>query len=288
VWCVLVLVAFTAQATAAPRKVLVLPIDGNADAATRTKLTTSVQKLARVIDGQVQPGDTTFAETAAAVGCDPATPECAETVLTTLGVAEVVYGTATVQGTKVTVVVKRKVKDKPPKQQSATFAATTPAQAEPALLPLFTANIDDVQEPPPDPLPNPVPDPKPDPVEKPVPPPVVREPMSTKRALGYAAIAGGGAVLIAGLALWSSTSGMQDDIDRHSVDDLDDIRDLKALEDKAASRALFGNVCVIAALALAGYGGHLLYKDRERRRSVTVTPTPMPGGAGVTLTGAFR
>ena len=286
--CALVVLAFTSQAVAGPRKVLVLPIDGTADQATRTKLTASVQKLARVIEGQVQPGDTTFAETAAAVGCDPETPECAETVRTTLGVDEVVYGTATVQGTKVTVVVRRKVKDRAPKEVTATFATTAPAQAEPTLLPLFSSAID---EPTPDPVikPDPGPDPQPDPITDPQPeplPPVAepKRPTSQKRALGISAIIGGSAILLAGFGLWSTASGMQDDIDRHSVDDIDDIRELQALEDKASSRAWIGNLCVVVGLALGGYGGYVLYKDREGRR-VTVTPTPVPGGgAGVTLT----
>jgi len=54
-----------------------------------------VQKLARKTAGNVANGDTTFAETAAAVGCDPAAADCAETVRTTLGVDELVWGTAT-------------------------------------------------------------------------------------------------------------------------------------------------------------------------------------------------
>ena len=291
VLCALVLFAFASQAIAGPRTVLVLPIDGNADATTRAKLTTSVQKLARVIEGQVQPGDTTFAETAAAVGCDPTTPACAETVRTTLGVDEVVYGTATAQGTKVTVVVKRKVKDRAPKEVSATVSASTPAQAEPTLLPLFSTEIEDVPEPTrdpvvqPDPIATPTPDPDPDPVAEP-PPPVVppKKPTSQKRALGISAIIGGSAIFLAGLGLWSTASGMQDDIDRHPVEDLEDIRALRALEGKASSRAWFGNLCVVVGLALGGYGGYLLYKDREGRR-VTVTPTPVPGGgAGVTIT----
>jgi hypothetical protein len=289
----LVLVAFASEAAAGPRKVLVLPIDGTADAPTRTKLTASVQKLARVIEGSVQSGDTTFAEAAAAVGCDPATPTCAETVRTTLGVDELVYGTATAQNGNVTVVVKRKVKDRAPKQLSATVASKAPAKAEPTLLPLFSDAIDDVPEPEPQPEPEPVvtpspqPDPKPEPAVEPKPlPPLVNPPkrVSRERNLAIASIAGGSAVLLAGVALWSSASSMQDDIDRASADDLDDIRALRELEDRAASRALFGNICVAAGLGLGVLGGYLLYKDREKR-SLTVTPAPTPGGVTLLIEG---
>jgi hypothetical protein len=272
----------TAQAAAGPRKVLVLPIDGNADPAIRAKLTASIQKLARVIDGQVQPGDATFADTAAAVGCDPATPACAETVRTTLGVDEVVYGTATAQGTQVTVVVKRKVKDRSPKEQSATFAQTAPSKAEPALLPLFTGTVEDDPETAVEPDPVTPPQPEPEPVvdTPPPPPPPVRAPRSRKWALGIGSIVGGSALLLTGLALWSSASGTQDEIDRSPTNTLQELRALKQLEDQAASRALVGNLCVLAGLGLGVLGGYLLYQDRKERR-VTITPAPIPGGAAV-------
>lgn len=280
---VLVLLAMTAQVAAGPRTVLVLPIDGTADATTRTKLTTSIQKLARVIDGQVQSGDATFAETAAAVGCDPGAPACAETVRATLGVDEVVYGTATMQGNQVTVVVKRKVKDRAPKELSATFTATTPAQAEPTLLPLFSNAIED-PEPVTEPDPVLAPDPQPEPIiVTPAPPPEpLRTPRTRKFAFGIGAIVGGSALFLSGLALWSAKSGIQDDIDRAPTETVADFRNLQALEDRASSRAWLGNACVLAGLALGGYGAYLLYQDRRERR-VLITPAPIPGGAAVML-----
>src|SRR6185369_2617758 len=88
-------IALVTSVVAGPRKVLVLPLDGNAAAAQKSQLNDSVAKMAKAkIDGDVTVGDTTFQETAAAVGCDPNAPQCADTVLSTLTVDELVYGTA--------------------------------------------------------------------------------------------------------------------------------------------------------------------------------------------------
>ena len=134
-----IITMMTTQVLAGPRSVQVLPIDGNADAATRKKITASVQKLARVIDGKLELGTTTFADTAAAVGCDPATPSCAESVRTTLDVDELVYGTATMQNGQVMVVVRRKAAGSAPREQMASMSAQdSPDRIEPTLLPLFT------------------------------------------------------------------------------------------------------------------------------------------------------
>ena len=74
-----------ATVTAGTRKVLVLPVDGNAPAAQRTGINDSIVSLAKSgVDGDVTAGDTTFNETAAAVGCTPDQPTCADTVMTTL------------------------------------------------------------------------------------------------------------------------------------------------------------------------------------------------------------
>ena len=56
--------AMATTAAAAPRKVLVLPVDGNADAATRSRLTTQIARLARGLDGEVSTAEATFADTA--------------------------------------------------------------------------------------------------------------------------------------------------------------------------------------------------------------------------------
>src|ERR1700750_1752566 len=91
-----VLVVLVTSVAAGPRKVLVLPVDGNAPAAQRKSIDAEILKLAKAnVDGDVTEGDTTFADTATAVGCSAGQPECAQTVLSTLSVDEFVYGTAT-------------------------------------------------------------------------------------------------------------------------------------------------------------------------------------------------
>jgi hypothetical protein len=136
--CLLVAIglsAFPAVAAADPHRVIVLPLDGNADPAVRTKLSASLEKLAHQIDGTVTTGDTTFAETAAAVGCDATAPGCADTVMTTLSVDEIVYGTATTTNGQTTVVVRRATKGSSPKE--ATVASDAPDQLETGTGTLF-------------------------------------------------------------------------------------------------------------------------------------------------------
>ena len=77
--------ALAAPAMAARHKILVLPVEGTADAATRGKLTAGLARLARSLDGQVATGSATFADTALAVGCDPRAPGCSDEVMATLG-----------------------------------------------------------------------------------------------------------------------------------------------------------------------------------------------------------
>jgi hypothetical protein len=291
----LLVLAFTTQAVAGPRKVLVLPVDGNADAATRAKLTASIQRLARVVDGQVQPGDATFADTAVVVGCDPKTSSCAEDVRTTLGVEELVYGTATVQQGQVTVVVRRKLKGAPVREVTTTMGEKdAPEKLEPRLLPLFGTGTPptDVALVPPDPPPDRVvPDPAPpDPVD-PVPDldapmPEVPKAHRRDRNLGIAASAGGGVLLLIGFALWSSKSSVQGDIDTHPTATVEDLQDLRALEDKAATRANVGNLMVLGGLALGGVGGWLLWRDHKAQ--LVVTPTVTDHGAAMTLTFGAR
>ncbi|MEO8704067.1 MAG: hypothetical protein ABI867_28710 [Kofleriaceae bacterium] len=279
---IVVVMALATVAVAGPRKVLVLPLDGNVEPATRARLTATVQKLARVVDGQVKPGDTNFADAAAAVGCDPSTPSCAETVRTTLSVDEVVYGTATASNGQITVVVRRKTKVGPPREVTATISEQDPPERiEATVLPLFTGTTPVVQDPPvvqEPPTPTPAPTPAPAPV---TPPP--REPTSHNRALGFAGVAGGGAMVLIGLALWRGKVGIQNDIDDHPTNTRDDFKDLQRLEDKAGSRATFGNLMMVGGLALAGVGGWLLWRDREQHR-LQVTPTPIEGGVAVILT----
>ncbi|HEY5924963.1 MAG TPA: hypothetical protein VIV11_24950, partial [Kofleriaceae bacterium] len=132
-------VALLTTVVAGPRKVLVLPLDGNAPRAQKSQLNDMVAKLAKAkSSGDVTIGDTTFAETAAAVGCDPTNPTCAETVRSTLAVDELVYGTAKTADGTTTVVLYRAQKGSAPTSQIAAIAETDRGdKAERGLEPVF-------------------------------------------------------------------------------------------------------------------------------------------------------
>ncbi len=277
--CVVVMVAAT-SAEAAPRRTLVLPLEGNAEPSMRVKLNLTVQKLARrTPDAKVSSGDTTFSETAAAVGCDPAAPECAETVRSTLGVDELVWGTATWTNGRTNLVVYRATAKHPVRSRAVLFdREDTPDKAETALAPVFddAAPLDVT----------PVRDPN---VTDPVvvaPQPAIPGHSSRKRNTGIVLATGGGVILIIGFALWGNASSVQQDIDESTPTTEGDFARLEALESRAFRYAMAGNVLVVGGLALVGAGGWILYQDRKERR-VVVTPQVTATTATVTLGGTW-
>lgn len=272
-----VVLVTTAPAFADARKVLVLPLDGDANIEIRTKLTASMQRLARVLDGDVQVGGQGFADTAAVVGCDPLQPACAEEVRVALGVDELVYGTASGEPTGVAIVVAvKRTNGQEPREVVATLASTdTPERVEPSLLPLF--NNGPIEPPPP--------------LE--TPPPGETLPAATaapvdhrKRNIAIACLAGGGALFVIGVLSWSAASDLQDQIDASNPTTVEQFEALNDLEDRATSRAWLGNLLVLGGLALGGYGGYTLYQDRKGR-TVTVAPVVTNDGAAVRLRGAW-
>jgi hypothetical protein len=86
----ILLAAATTTATADPRHVLVLRAEGSADAATRSKVDAQVGKLAKTLDGNVEIGEITFTDAAAAVGCSGSEAQCRDEVLGMMGVDELV------------------------------------------------------------------------------------------------------------------------------------------------------------------------------------------------------
>jgi hypothetical protein len=276
---ILALLALTSSALAGPGKVMVLPLDGDADPELRAKYSASVQRLARTLGGKVTAGDVTFTDTATAIGCDPREPRCAEDVRATLGVDELIYGTVTTQDGKHVLVVHRTTKGKQPREISTTLdAGGSPERADSELAPLLggagevgpsepTAGGEETPA-------------------TPATPPPPRQPVRRAQVIGYTALGGGATLLLISFAMWSSASGLRDDIDAHPTDDIDDILSLRELEDTARSRAWTGNVLFLAALAVGGYGGYTLYRDRKAQHTM-ITPAPIPGGAAVLLRGAF-
>lgn len=273
-WLALVvLAAIGGDAAAANGKILVLPVDGTADAATRAKLTAQIVRLARALDGQVTTGDTTFADTALAVGCDPELAGCRDDVLATLAVDELVWGTATKDGRQTRLVVRRTAKGAAPREIATTIAVSdAPDRIEAGVAALFA--------PPPPPPPPPASSPPPI-----VALPVARPPSPEHhhdRNIGIVLTVTGGVALGVGAVLWASYGSLQDQIDAHPTRSRADFDDLTALEDRAATRALAGDLLVGAGLIAAGAGAYYLLRRHDDR--VAITPAPIAHGAALTLT----
>ena len=296
-------------AVAAPRKVLVLALDGNAPQSVRGKLAQSVAKLAHAIEGKVQTGNTTYSETAAAVGCDPNTPACTDNVLSTLGVDEIVWGEANVEGGQLRVSLHRATKGFPAREITATIGEKdAPEKAEPGLQPIFGSVSS--SQPPPLTGSN---------VEagsgsgsgsgssaagsaasmgsgsgssaessgsgsgsdlpqQPTPSGPERD--YRDRNLGIGLSVGGGLALIAGFLLWESESSTQDEINAHKTNTIDDIHQIMQLEDRAGNYATLGNVFVVAGLVAGGFGAYYLWRDHKH---ATIAPAPVDHGTGMTL-----
>jgi hypothetical protein len=246
----------------------------------RARLNTSVQKLAQGLEGKVTVGDTTFGETAAALGCDAETPACAESVRATLGVDELVYGSATTTNDQTTLVVRRVRSKTAWREGSTTIAITeTPERADATvdtdLSPLFDKQPD-VVTPPVVTEPPPATEPQPAAVAQ------VDQPTSG-RTRGILLLTGGGVATLLGVILWANVSSTQDEIDGANPESPDDFRGLEEKEDKAQRNAIIGDVLVVAGVAVAAWGGWTLYKSRDA--AVTVTPTATPTSAGVSIGG---
>lgn len=271
-------VALVASAGAEPRKVLVMPLDGNAPPMQKAQLDASVAKLVKArLDGDVTIADATFGETATAVGCDPRAPECAESVRATLGVDELVYGSATTENGSTTITLRRARADAPIAEQTSVIAETDSGDmAEPALAPVFADA--------PVALEGAVPDPA-----APSDASVRKNFFDTReRKLGTAFAAGSAIVLTIGLSYWAAKSDLQEQIDDHPRTTLDDLRALVALEDRAAGKALRGNLLVALGLGLGGAAVYYFYTDHQNRRA-TISPAPVEGGTGmgVVVTGRW-
>ncbi|MFN0253784.1 MAG: hypothetical protein ACKV2T_43360 [Kofleriaceae bacterium] len=256
---------------------LVLPIDGSVDPGVRARLNANVQKLASNIDGKVTIGDTTFDETAAALGCDAEMQICADSVRATLGVDELVFGRATTTGTQTTLVVRRVRSKTAWREGQSTFSVDDAPEKSGTTVDTELSPLFDVTPPPPPPI-----------VDTPPiaeTPPRVDEPSNSVRTRGILLAMGGGVAAILGVVLWVNVSNTQDEIDAANPTDADDFRALEEKEDKAQRNAIIGDVLVVAGVALAAWGGWTIYQSRES--AVTVTPTATPTSAGVSIGGRW-
>jgi hypothetical protein len=294
---VLSMLALTRPAAGTPHKILVLPVDGTADAATRTKLTAEIARLANGLDGQVSTADATFADTALAVGCDPQASRCSDDVMATLGVDELVWGTATRDIGQTRLVVRRATKAVPTREVSTGVAASdSTVRIDAVIAPLFTRPGATPEPSVPPAAPGPAEPPAPWTIASPrasqpvapqpvVPPPVAPEPMDVDRdrRVGVVFAVSGGLALVLGIASWASYASQQSEIDRHPTSTRPDFDDLTALEDRASSYAIAGDVLVLGGLAATGIGAYYLFRN-HRRSGIAVTPAPITHGAGLALT----
>jgi hypothetical protein len=297
---VLTALALARPAAAAPHKILVLPVEGTADAATRTRLTQQIARLARALDGQVATAEATFADTALAVGCDPQAPGCSEEVMATLAVDELVWATATKDAGHTKLVVRRAAKGSPAREVATVIAASDPTERSDAgIAPLFAPPAaNDPQATrvgrnatPPEPATVPPTRPGPEPtgaapaVAEVAPGPNAPGPEDTHRdrRIGVAFAVGSGVALVLGIALWARYQGLQDSIDSHPTRTRGDFDDLLSLEDQAGSYAVAGDIFVVAGLAAGGVAAYYLVRD-QRRNHIAITPAPIAHGAGLTLT----
>ncbi|MEO8552727.1 MAG: hypothetical protein ABI678_22270, partial [Kofleriaceae bacterium] len=106
-----------------------------------------------------------------------------------------------------------------------------------------------------------------------------------ERKLGFGCAAAGGLVLLIGLALWSSESSVQTQIDNAPTNTPAQIQALLALEDKANGYAWEGNVLVVVGLAAGSVGAYYLWQDHQLR--ATVTPVAHDTGAAVVIGGTW-
>jgi hypothetical protein len=272
--CVGAIVIAIGGATAAPRKVLVLPLEGNADPAVRAQLASDVRELARAEAGQVTTGDATLAETAAAVGCDATKPACIDQVIATLGIDELVWGTATTTNGATQVTIQRATRGSAPRTATAVLApGDTADKAKATVGPLFgkpaapsegsgsSAPIADTGS-------------------------AAPHEARRDRNVGIGFVAGGGAVFLLGVALWAQESNLQGQINTAPTRTPADIQALISLENRAGAFALGGDILVLLGLAGGAVGGYYLWRDHKRVRA-TIAPAPMDHGAAVVVGGMW-
>ncbi|MEO6776412.1 MAG: hypothetical protein ABI467_25940 [Kofleriaceae bacterium] len=285
-------------ASAGGRRVVVLPIDGDADPALRQQLTAIVVALVKSEGDDVVTADTSFAESASALGCDPHAPACVEQVRAGLDVDEIVFGSAFSGGDQTTAVISKVETHQPRQDQTVSIGAhQSAASAEATLRPMFAGAT-----------PRPVAETASGSESVPASASASGSGsgsgsisavttsdaslaphetwFSTRdRKLGFGLAAGGGLVFCIGLALWASESGLQGQIDASPANTSAQISSLRDLEDRASTKAWEGNVLVVAGLAAAGVGTYYLLRDREVH--ATVAPVDHGGGAAVVLGGRW-
>jgi hypothetical protein len=318
----LLLVAATSIASADPRHILVLRAEGNADAATRAKVDAQVARLAKTLDGNVEIGEISFTDAAAAVGCSGSEAQCKDDVLSTMGVDELVSTSVSAMASgDVHIMVHRIPKGAPIKDAQTTVMVKDSLDAKVAsdVGPIFGVKAPPATTPPP-PTPTPTPTPvgafgnappttptptttpgapvgafgnTPAPVQtaqldpNPQPLPLPLQPTTEGRENNRAliGIAIGGSLLLTGIIFWAEASSTQGDINSAPTSTPADFTNLKNLEDKGDSYSNLGNILFVGGLVVSGVSGYFFWKQRRAGASqAMITPTLLDHGAGIAFT----
>jgi len=270
-----VLTLAASPAVADAHKLLVLQSEGRADASTRSKIDAAIVKLAVADDPQAAAGELNFTDAATAVGCKPEAAACKDEVLGMLAVDEIVITTLAPRPGGLEITVRRISKGGGSRDATMLLAAGTPPDKLDGIAPLFA--------PPPAPAPLPVaPEPTPSPIVTERPP---LDPTSNRR-LEITGMAGGGALVVLGLLMWSAANGVDSDIAKAPTSTAADLRHLRDLESKGDGYATLGNVFAISGLVVGGISTYFYVRDRRAAAttSARLMPTVLDHGAGVVLT----
>jgi hypothetical protein len=319
---VVALVAIAHIAGADPKHVLVLRSEGNADAGARAKIDAQVLKLARNIEGNVEPGDITYSDASAAVGCAATDRTCKDEVLATMGVDELVVTTVGAgAGGELKVTVRRYAKHAPPREALTTIPSGPSADTKLStdIGPLFGVVIGPAPQPPAPPTmeatgnaaDTPHIDATATPADaKPADVPPVATPAAVRTAEAdaltaapdsriedravdhdrrpvYGLAAGGGLMLI-GVILWIEAHSTQDDINNVPTPKTSmDFRNLTDLESRGDTFALLGNVSFFGGVAVAAVSGYFYWRVQHGARHAGVVPAVFDHGAGFAFGGAW-
>jgi hypothetical protein len=315
------LAALAGPAAAGP-KIQVLQSEGRADAKVRAKVDAGLLALARSGGEQAIPGDITFTEAAAAVGCKADDASCKDEILGMLSVDEVVVTTVTPKPGGFEIAVRRVARGSA-SREAISFIAFDRLDKLETIAPLFSARPP--PPPPPSTAPPPMIGPRLPPPAAPPPraitaappspwaeiapgakgaPPSVTEPRPVpiaaaqddpyasgrddrprpRRRLQLAGMVGGGAMLVAGLVFWGSAASVQSEIDAAPVGTKEQLRHLEDLEAQGDGYATAGNVFFVGGLVLGGISTYYFVKSgRRRASSARLVPTVWGDGAGLAL-----
>ncbi len=275
------LVAISSPASA-DKRAQVFPLSGSG---LPDKLATAPVKLTKAVATAISAtvASVPIEDAAGLLECDPENSTCLAAVAKSLGVERLVFGTISYHvGGKLKVTLTRF--DVGPDRQQQTFelsggtADQLATELVKASSPLFGGVV--IEE---DPISNPRSGPGP---EK----PIEDKPVPGKITTGTWALVGGGAVFAAGgVVMLISAQSIKRDVPNAPTDSLDDIRRLRALEDKGVQRTLIGNVLLIGGgVALAAGVVRAVIQRKASPSAVVddpiVQPVPTEGGAMIMLT----